>query len=356
VKGSDIRIEVDRATAADWSEALDTFADANIYQTWAYGAVRWGERNLSHLVLRHGKEPIAMAQLVIAGPRSIGIGIGYLRWGPVCQRNGEALDDTILARVASALHDEYVVRRRLFLRVLPNACVGTERGSAFARAFARYGSEPFRPGETFRTLELDLTPPTDVIRKKLDQKWRNQLNRAERNGLAVRAGTRPEDFASYIAMHCEMLARKRFAASSDVAEFARMQQHLPTNQQMIILTCEQDGIPAAGLVGSSMGSSAIYLFGATTEQGMRSKGAYLLQWHMIQWLKQRGIARYDLGGINPETNPGVYHFKAGLAGRDLSYVAPFTHCTSIGSRMFAAAATGAGGYVRNALRKFRRPA
>jgi lipid II:glycine glycyltransferase (peptidoglycan interpeptide bridge formation enzyme) len=354
VKGSDIQIEVDRATAADWSEALDTFADANIYQTWAYGAVRWGEQNLSHLILRDGGKPIAMAQLVIAGPSRIGIGIGYLRWGPVCQRNGEELDETILARVATELHDEYVVRRRLFLRVLPNACLGTERGGAFEKAFASYSSEPFREGETFRTLELDLTPPSDVIRKKLDQKWRNQLNRAERNGLVVRAGTRGEDFATYIAMHREMLARKRFAVSSDIAEFARMQQHLSPNQRMIVLTCERDGIPAAGLVGSSMGASAIYLFGATTDQGMKSKGAYLLQWHMIQWLKQQGVARYDLGGINPDTNPGVYHFKAGLAGKDLLYVAPFTSCTSIGSKVFATAARRAGGSVRDAIRKFRR--
>jgi Acetyltransferase (GNAT) domain len=353
VKGSNFEIEVDRATAASWSESLDTFADANIYQTWAYGAVRWGERNLSHLILRHGGEAIAMAQLVIAGPSRIGIGIGYLRWGPVCQKKGGTLDETILQRAATALHDEYVVRRRLFLRVLPNACLETERGVAFESAFASYSSEPFRQGESFRTLELDLTPPPDVIRKGLDQKWRNQLNRAERNGLLVRAGTRTEDFTSYIAMHREMLERKRFPASSDIGEFSRMQQHLPANQQMIVLTCEYDGIPAAGLVGSRMGDSAIYLFGATTEQGMKTKGAYLLQWHMIQWLKQQGTARYDLGGINPDLNPGVYHFKAGLGGRDLLYVAPFTGCTSFGSKLFANAVKRTSGHVRSAIRKLR---
>ena len=30
-------------------EMLDRFSDANIYQTWAYGAVRWGAKGLSHI-------------------------------------------------------------------------------------------------------------------------------------------------------------------------------------------------------------------------------------------------------------------------------------------------------------------
>ena len=42
------QVEVDRATPAEWSAMLDLFDDANLYQTWSYGAVRWGRKNLSH--------------------------------------------------------------------------------------------------------------------------------------------------------------------------------------------------------------------------------------------------------------------------------------------------------------------
>src|SRR5208283_3355554 len=38
------QIEVDRATPTEWSKMLDLFDDANIYQTSAYGGVRWGEK------------------------------------------------------------------------------------------------------------------------------------------------------------------------------------------------------------------------------------------------------------------------------------------------------------------------
>ena len=65
----------------------------------------------------------------------------------------------------------------------------------------------------------------------------------------------------------------------------------------------------AGLVASAMGDSAIYLLGATSDDGLNAKGAYLLQWTLIQWLKENGFKWYDLGGIDPEGNPGVYSFK-----------------------------------------------
>ena len=45
------QVEVDRATTAEWSSMLDLFDDANLYQTWSYGAVRWGRKNLSHLAV-----------------------------------------------------------------------------------------------------------------------------------------------------------------------------------------------------------------------------------------------------------------------------------------------------------------
>ena len=47
----DWSVEIDRASADQWSSMLDLFDDANIYQSAAYGGVRWGEKNLSRIVL-----------------------------------------------------------------------------------------------------------------------------------------------------------------------------------------------------------------------------------------------------------------------------------------------------------------
>ena len=50
---------------------------------------------------------------------------------------------------------------------------------------------------------------------------------------------------------------------------------------------------------------------------MKNKASYLLQWEMIKWLKQKGCQRYDLGGINLDDNPGVYHFKSGITDQEV---------------------------------------
>ena len=77
-----------------------------------------------------------------------------------------------------------------------------------------------------------------------------------------------------------------------------------------------------------MGDSAIYLLGATSDDGLNSKGAYLLQWTLIKWLKENGIRWYDLGGIDPAGNPGVYHFKRGFSGADVCQINPLATCDS----------------------------
>src|ERR1041385_3162014 len=58
-------VSLDDVSEAEWNELLPRFADANIYQTWAYGAVCWGEKQLSHLLLRRDAEVVAAAQLRI---------------------------------------------------------------------------------------------------------------------------------------------------------------------------------------------------------------------------------------------------------------------------------------------------
>ena len=133
MSGTIFRTEVDQITASDWTTSLGSFEDANIYQTWSYGAVRWGERNLSHLLLKRGDATVAIAQVLVVRPRNLRIGIAHLRWGPLCHLKGEQLDLESVQRIATALHDEYVRRRGLFLRVLPKAYLQSPRASVFKR-------------------------------------------------------------------------------------------------------------------------------------------------------------------------------------------------------------------------------
>lgn len=335
------QVEVDTATPAEWSQMLHLFDDASLYQTWSYGSVRWGEKNLSHLVLKCGGEIAAIAQLRIVRPTRFNFGIAYLRWGPLFERRGRPVDPEVAVALIRALEAEYAGKRRLFLRVLPNAFAGSPRAAILKPAFSGLSPETGAWVKTYRTLVLDLAPPLEDLRKKLDKKWRNQLSRAEKNGLTIRAGAGPIEYQAFSRMYTQMRERKNFDTTVDVEEFGRIQQHLPEADRMRIWICEQHGRPVAGVVVSAMGNSGIYVLGATSDDGLNAKGAYLLQWTAIQWLKEHGFRWYDLGGIDPDRNPGVYHFKRGLAGADLSHISQLGGSNSIVSSLVVSATEAA---------------
>ncbi|HWP84933.1 MAG TPA: peptidoglycan bridge formation glycyltransferase FemA/FemB family protein, partial [Terriglobia bacterium] len=241
---------------------------------------------------------------------------------------GGAADAEAAGRMARALRQEYAERRGLFLRILPNAFAGTERARLFQAAFTDgYREEP-NQAAAYRTLVLDLASPLEELRRRLDKKWRNQLSQAERKPLRVIAGSSAEEFRRFLPIYAQMRDRKGFDTTVDADEFRRMQEILPAPQRMRVLLCEEQGEAVAGVVASAMGNTAIYLLGATSDRGLSSRGSYLLQWSLIGWLKEQGIRWYDLGGIDPEANPGVYLFKKGLSGRDCAHIASYAACES----------------------------
>jgi lipid II:glycine glycyltransferase (peptidoglycan interpeptide bridge formation enzyme) len=309
---------IDQVTESEWNGLLTQFSDASLYQTWAYGAVSWGEKALSHLLLKQDGQVVGMAQFRIIRIPLLASGIAYLRWGPLCCRRDSAPDPSVLPALLNAISNEYALRRKLLVRLLPNVFREDPAWPLYETAGARHDFLPGNSVAPYRTIRVDLAPAPELIRKRLDQKWRNQLNGAERNGLIVHEGTGDDLFAQFTAIYRELLARKQFETSVDIDEFARIQRALPESLKMRVLLCEKDGKVMAGLVGAGIGDTGVYLLGATSAEGMKAKGSYLLQWRMMQWLRQCGCRWYDLGGINPERNPGVYHFKSGFGGQEVS--------------------------------------
>lgn len=321
-------VKVDGQTPASWSETLNQFNDANIYQTWAYGAVRWGERQLSHLVLQREGKAHAAAQVRVIRVPLLPTGVAYLRWGPMCHRKDHPPDPTLVARMLECLRDEYCTRRGLVLQVMPHAYPASERGNGYLEALAGCGFRPISGPPRYRTVLVDLEPAAETIRKNLDQKWRNQLNASGKHGLELQVTGDQEGYDEFERLYQIMWNTKRFDTRVDVGEFGRIQQQLPAPDQMRVFLARKDGEAVGALVCSLLGDSAIYLLGATNERARELKASYHLHWQAMMWLKQHGARWYDLGGIDPEANPGGYHFKSGFGGIDVTQIPAF--CASGG--------------------------
>ena len=177
-----------------------------------------------------------------------------------------------------------------------------------------------------RTILMDLSHPLSSIREGMASHWKRELKVAEKNKLQLVEGTSEELFDRFIEMYKGMVSRKKFVEPNDIYQFKDIQSRLPEALKMKVLLCESSAGLCAGAIYSLIGNSAVYLFGATSSAGMKSRGSYFLQWRIIEELKQQDATIYNLNGINPTVNPGTYKFKndlAGTCGRDVFYVGRF---------------------------------
>lgn len=320
-------VEVDTVNKDTWHKIIDDFSDANIYQTWSYDEIRFGKENMSHLIVKNDDKIVAAVQVRIVKIPIVNVGIAYVFWGPLWRiKNTESNSDIFLQSVL-ALKNEYAEQRGLLLRIYP--ILFNDESDIFLPILKNAGftlMEQTLPG---RTLLINLNPALDSLRKGFDQKWRNSLNRSMKNNLQLLEGNSDEMFEIFISLYRELLDRKQFVEPNDINEFRLIQKDLPTNYKMKIYLCRYENQYCVGAIMATIGQTAVYLFGATNEIGMKCNGSYLIQWAFIEWLKQNQFICYNLNGINPATNPGTYRFKAGLCGKngkDVYFLGKFEAC------------------------------
>lgn len=326
MQGDEYSVTVDHQDQETWHHVLDVFSDASLYQTWPYGQVRWGEKNISHLVVKKKNEIVAAAQVRIFRVPVVQIGIAYVAYGPMWKPRSAGADITHFRAALQALIREYAQSRRMILRLRPWGV--EERDPGMGSALSREGFH-ITTGihrENTRTILVDLGPSEEDLRRRLKKKWRQTLQHSERAELSIVEGYDDRLFDALKPIYSEMLEQKKFTPGSDIHEFARMQGRLCDGQRMRITICKNGKEPLAGSLCSGIGDAVIGLLSATGKAGRDLQAYYLLQWEEILWSKRIGKSFYDLGGINPVANPGVYRFKAGLGGEEVTYLGVWDYC------------------------------
>jgi lipid II:glycine glycyltransferase (peptidoglycan interpeptide bridge formation enzyme) len=316
--------ELHHTTRDEWIELAGEFQDHNYRHCWDYAAMMATRSNAAadHVVISREDSPVALASVRVKRLRGAGTGIAYVSGGPLVRHRGAADADERLAAALEALKREYVERRRMVLRVAP-APGDAAWNSVQARCFAAAGFAVADHLQPYRTMFVDISRPHADIRAGLAQKWRNCLNKAERQDLTVTEGWDDRLFDDFSPLFDELVARKSFDAPLGPDFYAQLQRQLPTAERLLVAIAQVDDEPAAGIVASIHGDTAVYLLGASNDAGRKRNASYLLQWKVIEAAMARGCRWYDLGGVDVEANPGVYKFKLGLGGEELVSPGPF---------------------------------
>lgn len=323
-------VGVDAVSGAEWDSLLKQFSDANYRQLSAYStaaAARVGARS-ENVAIRAESELLGLCNVRIRKLPVLPFGIAYVNGGPVIEKAGAAIEQTVvLSSCLKALQHEYVDRRGYVLRVVGVARAGLLPDVA-NQIFLNAGFLPCEAKGEYRTILVDIERGLPEIRRSLDQKWRNVLNKAERQDLEIVRGTEATLFRQFGELLRALVARKRLDIDLGPDFFLNLQDDLQGSDQFVVHLAMKDGSAVAGHIGAFHGDTAVYLLGASNEAGLKSNASYLLQWRVIEYAKERACRWYDLGGIDPEGNPDVYRFKARISGLDLTAPGPYEAGTS----------------------------
>lgn len=317
---------VDRLDDAAWHSIAARFDDLNLYQTLPYARARWPGSEVSHLLLSRGGEIVSAAQVRLLSIPLLR-GVAYIRWGPLWHLRGKDREIEVLRQMARAIASEYVQRRGYMVQLVPGE---SETSADVGRILQEEGF--LQKASDYNTIVIDIRPPMDKLRSGLDSRWRTELNRSQRSSLVLTEGTLPELFDRFAPIYAEVFERKQLVDLGDLKVYRRVQELLPEEMRMRVMLCSENGkADVAGAIASGLGETGLGILWATNPRGRDLRGAYFLQWHVMDWLKRQGCGFYDLGGVSKEANPGGHRFKAGLAGkngRELRFVGSYEMAAS----------------------------
>lgn len=304
------------AEVARWDDLVVANPDGGqILQSRAWGEFKRAHRWMPRYLVSEADMPLAILMLRHTVP---GLGeLGYIPKGP-----GVAGVDQ-LGSVIDGLGGN--AGRAFAIKIEPeieqsDAAVGALRGLGLEKS--RHDVQISRA-----TIIVDLRPDGEALIASFKPKCRYNIRLAERRGVIVEPV--PLDAGSIDTMYDLMAStrdRAGFTLRSKEYFSGYWRLHAAAGQGQLFFA-SLDGTVLAGVFATYMGKKAWYKDGGSTKEHAAVMAPHLLQWEVMRWLKDRGIAAYDLVAVPPaaELNPehplfGLYRFKSGFSERIIEYV------------------------------------
>ena len=130
-----------------------------------------------------------------------------------------------------------------------------------------------------------------------------------------------------------MQTRKNLPEQFSRAELTNLFEQ--TGKNFICYRAEDENGKLVALRGCLIvGERAIDYLAATTLSGRDLRASFPVFWKLLQDCRERGVRFYDLSGIDPHKNPGVYTFKKETGARPVESLGEWDWATSDWLRWF----------------------
>lgn len=299
-----------------WEDFVLARPEANFLQSW-----NWGE---FHLALGHKINRVGFYQ----GQKLIGVMLSVVEVakrarylivpaGPLINWDDQEVVDSFKDAIVSQAKNNNCS----FIRVRPQILDTSENQKLFYTLGFR--SAPMHLHAEL-THQLDIAKSEEELLANMRKTTRYEIKQAQKQGINIETSYDPKAIKDFYDL--QMITAKRQGFIPFTEKFLQVQfETFVQENQCMLYTAWLDKIKLAQAMIIFYGQEADYHYGASSEEGRKYPGAYLIQWEAIKEAKSRGFKRYNFWGVAPEGEKshrfyGVSVFKRGFGGVEVAYL------------------------------------
>ena len=290
-----------RGLAREWDGHVAALSGA-FYQTYGWGEVRRvvGWQPLRLLALRDG---VVIAAASVLVKRKLGFAVCWIPGGPIGVTG--VLDSEFRSALRRALGTKFFYCRISLLRA--------DAGNEFTFLAGAGWQRPAVAMSSGLTMSCSLAGDETERLKRTSGNWRHNLKRSGRYDLRIEHWEDP-DLDAISTLYREMESLKSLPEQYSAAELAAI--FTQCREFVVVFRCmDAEGrllaIRAAGLCGVT----AMDLMAVAGSEARKVYASHATLWALLNHCSQFGLRDYDLSGVDPVGNKGVFDFKHGTGAQ-----------------------------------------
>ena len=237
--------------------------------------------------------------------------------GPIIDWDDKGMIKAFVSEIKRIAKNEKCV----FVRVRPQL----EANEFSKKIFSDYGfrNAPIHLHAEL-TSQLDITKSEEKILAGMRKTTRYEIKKAISQGVKITNSADQRDIDKFYELQLKTAKRQGFVPFSYKFLYGQFKIFSEANKVLLYSAEREDKLLAQAII-IFYGKEAVYHYGASTEDGRKYPGAYLVQWEAIKEARKRGMARYNFWGVSPPHNKkhrfyGISIFKRGFGGKDFEYL------------------------------------
>jgi lipid II:glycine glycyltransferase (peptidoglycan interpeptide bridge formation enzyme) len=180
------------------------------------------------------------------------------------------------------------------------------------------------------TVTVDVSHDLETIMKNLNQKGRHAIRRAERDGVTVERVEATDENCKKMYDLLAITASGSFTIRSYEYYKTFWQRYAKAGLGQLFFAYFEGEIVASAYA-IAFGQKGTYKDGASVRERKAYGASHLLQWHVIEWMKEKGVTVHDLCGTPPSdeiNNPdhpyyGMGRFKTSFNKEVTDYIGAY---------------------------------